>query len=218
MKRFILALLTLSLLLPLTSCGINLDLSELLESADLTVDDGKYDINHVITHFGQTDPIYGKLDDATKKGIIDSANAKGIVVIFDTDGTMTVIQEDGSKLIQKGSDGTWSTVDKDGTVGQFKGEWPDNEFTRLLPKPEFELTGAATDAESFSVVFVGAGIDNIRAYTEQVKKAGFTVDAETEDKEFLGIPLYSYKAKNADGYKIEIYTASGLSGLEVKKP
>ena len=40
---------------------------------------------------------------------------------------------------------TLTEKDADGNEGQVGGDWPDNEFTKLVPKPEFEFLAANTD-------------------------------------------------------------------------
>ena len=52
---------------------------------------------------------------------------------------------------------------------------------------------------------------------DKVKAAGFTVGAEVEDQELMGVVVYTYSASNAAGYQIEIYSAAGISGLTIRK-
>jgi predicted secreted protein len=99
---------------------------------------------------------------------------------------------------------------------QFGGDWPDNEFTRILPKPDFAVSFAQEINDGFTVMF-SANIDQLKAYVEQVKAAGFTVGAYTQDTEIMGMAIYSYNAKNADGFEVNVYSTSGASGLNVFK-
>ena len=62
-----------------------------------------------------------------------------------------------------------------------------------------------------------ATIKQMRGYTDKVKAAGFTVGAEVEDQELMGMVVYTYSASNAAGYQIEIYSAAGISGLTIRK-
>jgi len=106
----------------------------------------------------------------------------------------------------------------EGLFEQFGGDWPENDFTKQIPKPDFGLTvGDMTDSE-FSVLFQGATIEQIKDYVEKVKATGFTVNASTEDENIMGIVIYSYEAKNSAGYKVEVFSAMGMAGLTVTKP
>ena len=117
-------------------------------------------------------------------------------VEFGADGSTTFKDKDGSEVVQK-ADGTWTVKDPDGGEGQLGGSWPDNEFTKLVPKPDFALGAAAGDSQEFSVVFMNATIEQMRGYTDKVKAAGFTVGAEVEDQELMGMVVYTYSASNA---------------------
>ena len=115
-------------------------------------------------------------------------------------------------------DGTVDVHLPDGTTGQYGGSWPENEFTKIIPKPDFELTAATTSDREFTVVFVGATTEQIRGYVEKLKAAGFTSDTETEDNEIFGMFIYNFSATNAAGYKVSVFSAVGLSGLSLEKP
>ncbi|MDR1765795.1 MAG: hypothetical protein LBR77_06865 [Lachnospiraceae bacterium] len=84
--------------------------------------------------------------------------------------------------------------------------WPDNKFTRLVPKPDFELGeyDASKIALGFFVPVLETDLDAIKAYVEQVKSAGFTVNAETTEREDTSAGIYNYRAKNAAGDEIII--------------
>ena len=165
---------------------------------------------------GATDTVWGKQDEATKQAIIADAKEDGVDVSFGADGSMTVVDTDGSVMVQK-PDGTWTYQDEDGGEAQLGGDWPENEFTKLVPKPDFALTGASADSEGFTVAFTDATIEQMREYAEAVKAAGFTVDAQTEDQEMMGMAVFTYSASNADGYTVEIFSAAGTSGMSISK-
>ena len=166
---------------------------------------------------GATDTVWGKQDEATKQAIIADAKNDGVDVSFGADGSMTVVDTDGSVMVQN-PDGTWTYQDEDGGEAQIGGDWPDNEFTKLVPKPDFALTAASADDGGFTVAFTDATIEQMRDYAEKVKAAGFTADAQTEDQEVMGMVIYTYSASNADGYTVEIFSASGTSGMSISKP
>ena len=177
---------------------------------------GDIDIGSIMSGNGSTDTVYGQLDEASKQQIISDLESEGYDVSFGTDGSMTIVDPDGTTMVQK-PDGTWVIKDEDGGEGQLGGDWPDNEFTKLIPKPDFELFAANTETDSFSVAFTSATIEQIKDYAAKVKAAGFNINEEVEDQEVMGMVIYSFTAENADGYTIEITSANGTSSLSISK-
>jgi len=177
---------------------------------------GDIDIGSIMSGNGSTDTVYGQLDEASKQQIISDLESEGYDVSFGTDGSMTIVDPDGTTMVQK-PDGTWVVKDDEGGEGQLGGDWPDNEFTKLIPKPDFELFAANTEADSFSVAFTSATVEQIRDYVTKVKAAGFNIDEEVEDQEMMGMVIYSFTAENADGYTVEITSANGTSALTISK-
>ena len=85
-------------------------------------------------------------------------------------------------------------------------DWPENEFTKLVPKPEnVKIMGNKKVDNAYyighSVVVKGWSKENCKAYVEKLKAAGFTKplagmkDVITNDKE----TMFSFDALNADG-------------------
>ncbi len=177
---------------------------------------GDIDIGSIMSGNGSTDTVYGQLDEASKQQIISDLAKDGYKASFGADGSMTVVNPDGTTVVQK-PDGTWVIKDEDGGEGQLGGDWPDNEFTKLIPKPDFELFAANTETDSFSVAFMSATIEQIKDYAAKVKAAGFNINEEVEDQEVMGMVIYSFTAENADGYTVEITSANGTSALTISK-
>ena len=177
---------------------------------------GDIDIGSIMSGNGSTDTVYGQLDEASKQQIISDLESEGYDVSFGTDGSMTIVDPDGTTMVQK-PDGTWVVKDDEGGEGQLGGDWPDNEFTKLIPKPDFELFAANTETDSFSVAFMSATIEQIKDYAAKVKAAGFNINEEVEDQEVMGMVIYSFTAENADGYTVEITSANGTSSLSISK-
>ena len=177
---------------------------------------GNIDIGSIMSGNGSTDTIYGQLDEASKQQIISDLAKDGYEASFGADGSMTIVDPDGTTMVQK-PDGTWVVKDADGGEGQIGGDWSDNEFTKLIPKPDFELFAANTETDSFSVAFTSATIEQIRAYAAKVKAAGFNINEEVEDQEVMGMVVYSFTAENADGYTVEITSANGTSSITISK-
>ncbi|MBP5154377.1 MAG: hypothetical protein ILP12_05165 [Lachnospiraceae bacterium] len=173
------------------------------------------DFSSIMAGNGRTDTVWGLQDPAARQRIIDSAKADGYDVSFGDDGSMTVKDQEGTVFVQ-GPDGSW-TMQGDGQSTQLGGDWPDNEFTRLVPKPDFKLAGATASGDGFSAAFQSVTAEQIRAYAEKVKARGFTVDAEEVDQSVYGIVVYTYTAYNAGGYRVQISFASGSGGITIGK-
>ena len=232
MKKILLLLLSVVLVFSLVACGNeenpdpsgseNPGVSQSGENNEdqggenSTVNPEDIDFAAIMAGNGATDVVWGKQDEATKQAIIADAKKDGVDVSFGTDGSMTVVDTDGTTMVQK-PDGTWVVKDADGGEGQIGGDWPDNEFTKLVPKPSFELYAAAVDGDTFSVLFTNATIEQLKAYADQVKAAGFNLNEELTEQNVMGMVIYTFSAENADGYSVEIFSASGSSGMRIDK-
>ena len=226
MKKILLLFLSIVLIFSLIACGNNETPSGNEGSGTSQTDDNggennavnpeDIDFAAIMAGNGATDVVWGKQDEATKQAIIADAKKDGVDVSFGADGSMTVVDTDGTTMVQK-PDGTWTIKDSEGNEGQVGGDWPDNEFTKLIPKPDFELFAANTETDSFSVAFTSATIEQIKDYAAKVKAAGFNINEEVEDQEVMGMVIYSFTAENADGYTVEITSANGTSALTISK-
>ena len=175
------------------------------------------DVGSMISGIGSSTALYSDMDAESKQAFIAEGARQGLDISFGADGSTTIVDtNDGTTLIQK-PDGNWVVKDADGGEGQIGGDWPDNEFTKLVPKPSFELYAAAVDGDTFSVMFTNATIEQIKAYAEQVKAAGFNLNEELTDENVMGMVIYSFAAENADGYSVEVFSASGTTGLRISK-
>ncbi len=179
----------------------------------LTVDFGA-----IMAGNSAADTVWGKQDEATKQQLIAEGKADGLDVSFGSDGSMTVVDPANGETVVQNPDGTWNILGEDGSVGQYGGNWPENEFTRLLPKPDMELLAASTNEQEFTVGFKQATVEQVKAYVEQVKVKGFTVDPMTSDQTVGELVIYSYTAKNADGYTVTVSCAMGVSAVLLEKP
>ncbi|MBR7092662.1 MAG: hypothetical protein IKI50_05705 [Clostridia bacterium] len=232
MKKYLVCLLSLFLVsvlaLTFTSCG-NGGQDQTDSDSPLTRNDsepnapasdlpigGNIDFSSIMAGSGSTDTVWGQQDAASRQQIIEAARAEGYDVSFGADGSMTVKGEDGTVVVQK-PDGTWTMQDKDGSSAQLGGSWPDNEFTRLVPRPDFTLAGASTEEDTFTAAFQSVELEQVKAYANQLKASGFTEDPEEVDQNAYGVIVYTYSAHNADDVYVEITFASGVSGLTIRK-
>ena len=62
-----------------------------------------------------------------------------------------------------------------------EGEWPDNEFTRQIPKPDFDVGFSFLTEDGFNTTFKGVTVDDARKYGELVQAAGFTINLDIYD-------------------------------------
>ncbi|MDR2686443.1 MAG: hypothetical protein LBB75_01725 [Oscillospiraceae bacterium] len=102
-------------------------------------------------------------------------------------------------------------------LGQaFSATWPENEYTKQVPKPKFDV-GLGTATEDSYVVLCGATIPELRDYVKDLQKAGFSKGADTTDTSAFGLTVYSYTAHNGKGYRVEIGNAMGVSTISITK-
>jgi hypothetical protein len=79
-------------------------------------------------------------------------------------------------------------------------EWPDNEFTRAVPKPEIAIASARVYYGDYEIVFSGATYAAVKAYGGQLKAAGFTVNLGELDRD--DVYQYRLNAHNSAGYRV----------------
>jgi len=175
---------------------------------------------------------FGNLSAAEKQAIVNSAKAYGVDVSFAADGSVVYAYDDGTAAAIWYPDGTWAIRDEDGnefsyvvnpdgtwtmkgsdgTEVQLGGNWPDNEYTRQLPKPDMEIFVSVVEEDGFSVVFMNATTAQLKAYAETLKSHGFNIDVEVQ--EMFG---YTFSASNSAGYEVSLYDMSGMNGLTMTK-
>jgi len=102
---------------------------------------------------------------------------------------------------------------------QFSADWPDNNFTELLPKPPFEVSLGEPSEMEYTIV-CDATVDQLKEYVESLKAAGFTIGENTAEENAFGVSAYSFTASNEEGYTVEVNysnTLGSLSTLTLKK-
>jgi hypothetical protein len=222
MRKAILLIFTLTIVFTLAACGKKADDSsqsqqsgDRSEAVEESATSGNDDVKLDSAIGGQMN--LSDLDESVKKYLIEQAEAAGGKMEFRSDGSTVHTSADGDVSIQN-PDNTWTYESAEGDRAQFGGEWPDTKFTQLLPKPNMALTAATDKEDEFVAFFQNASLEEIRAYAEEVKAKGFTEDAESEDMDLDGVTVFSYKAKNADGYRVNIFFTNEMSGVTIQNP
>ena len=133
-------------------------------------------------------------------------------ITFGADGTTTIVDTDGNVVTQN-ADGTWKVKDDQGGQADVGSKLPDNEFTKLIPKPNFEVSLSYAEGDRCGIQFANLTAEDLWAYAEQLKSAGFTVDAEPPMKNNLALGFCTYIAYNSDGIKVELSGVAGISSI-----
>lgn len=132
-----------------------------------------------------------------------------IVLIFSLTGCKEKNQEETTETTT-----VETTTQEETTVSQ----WPENEYTGIVPKPEFGVLNGAVEIEGeFYVTINESEISEVKAYVEILKTFGFIENTELIDKEPLGIDVYSYSAESISGYKILVEYAMKVCSVTITK-
>ena len=98
----------------------------------------------------------------------------------------------------------------------FSSDWPNNEFTKQVPKPKFTVSFGDENESEYSAL-CNASIAEIKAYVKDLQKAGFTRNASTTDESIFGMAVYSYEAVNDKGYRVSIGNAMGITTFTISR-
>ena len=162
------------------------------------------------------DTIWADQDEEIKQALITEFKKEGMEISFGADRTTKVVDKDGTVSVQN-ADGSWHFQSQDGSEAQFGGDWPENEFTKLVPKPSFGVMAADTSDTEFNVLFSGADLDAVKAYAKKVQENGFVMGPKETDQDIQGTKMYSYEATNGNGYRINVFSSAGASGMTISK-
>jgi len=150
---------------------------------------------------------------ADPKDAVETTTAAGPEISLPEFPTATNPPANGNET-QPPSPGEWNFGE--GTV--FTEQWPDNEFTRQVPKPGFELSAiGVTTAEGFVAMFVNVEPQQLRDYVKDLQNAGFTKDAETTDESVVGMYVFTYKAGSSRGYTVEVVSSFVVNTITISK-
>lgn len=96
--------------------------------------------------------------------------------------------------------------------------WPENEYTKQISKPDFEIISAGVDEIGFFADFASSvTTKDVIAYADVVKNSGFNIDVEIDARAYEGESRYLFWAYNKAGYFVEIYWYSSGSGMAMRK-
>ena len=96
--------------------------------------------------------------------------------------------------------------------------WPENEYTKQLSKPDFEIISAGVDEIGFFADFaLAVTTKDVIAYADVVQNSGFNIDVEIDARAYEGESRYLFWAYNKAGYFVEIYWYSSGSGMTMRK-
>ncbi len=97
-------------------------------------------------------------------------------------------------------------------------QWPDNEFTQTVSKPDFGvLKGAVEIDEEFFVSVTDSDFEDVKDYVEILKSEGYNIDQKVFEEEALGIEVYNYTASNENGYTVYIEYSVRVCSITIYK-
>ncbi|MGI6499162.1 MAG: DUF6591 domain-containing protein [Oscillospiraceae bacterium] len=104
------------------------------------------------------------------------------------------------------------------TSASLNGNWPDNEFTRQLPKLSAGTVAMSlTQSRSFELLASNLSLREAKEYIDRTIEKGFDREAEMKDYTHSDIEAYTYDAKNEAGYQVCLSYSVGLLSISVKK-
>ena len=145
------------------------------------------------------------------EGTIEATREDGTRVFNLPDGTTVFFRTNGM-ILTIYINGNWKYLDSDGIAPENDENWPSNEFTALVPKPDFEMA-LNQEGKLFSVSFTDVTMQQMRDYAEMLKLVGFNVSV-SENK--LG-EFYQFSAYNADKCTVSILYNAGYAHLMMYK-
>lgn len=126
----------------------------------------------------------------TKKGFtVESEKTEYSYNAFSKDGYELDLyyDEDGNKMS--------ITVDAPEEYGEL--DWPDNEITKLIPKPKAKVGKVEESSLYDFCAYIGeTSLDDYQEYVKLCSEKGFTIDEDKSKKYF--------SAKNSDEYKLDV--------------
>jgi len=175
-----------------------------------------FDIGSVLSgNFGDFN--FSALSQAERQALIAEGRAWDVDITFEANGDVWFRWEGGMEVCWR-PDGSWKYTDDYGVVVEVSSKWPDNEYSRQVPKPGMPVEIATTSSEEgMYVMFSEATQAEVLAYVDQVRAAGFNIDEDFIDYAVYEMDGLSFSAYNAAGYKAEISFFADFAWLVVAK-
>ena len=127
------------------------------------------------------------------------------------DGADENADESGSNDVSEETDNN----EPDNSNEEVEGiEWPDNDYTELVPEPKDAtiISGAENGGYMYGFV-IAISLEDAQAYAQQLADAGFEGDMETMESR------NSYNGTNADGWFVSLQWRNETEALlTIKKP
>lgn len=145
------------------------------------------------------------------EGTTDITRDDGTQMFVLPDDTVVFVKTSG-KILTIYNDGSWKYLNSDGSALEYEENWPENQFTVLVPKPDFEM--ALNQHENvFSVSFTDVTMQQMKDYAEMLRLVGFD---ESVNENNLG-EFYQFSAHNADKCTVSILYNAGYAHLMMFK-
>jgi hypothetical protein len=85
-------------------------------------------------------------------------------------------------------------------------EWPSNEFTALVTKPEFTVSAVKVESSSgegkCSITFTGVSVEQAKAYAQTLQNDGFKYSVEDEEDMTGAYTFRAWNVESGDGYMV----------------
>lgn len=158
--------------------------------------------------------IFSTLDEAAKAALSEKAALVGATVSYEEDGSTLFAYTDG-RVITQHADGTVTYRDGgvtgESTNAEANSAWPQNEYTAKLPVPELTVQSTSLINGKYNVTFSDVDAEGARAYSEQLKSAGYSLDLSVTDEE----DMYIFSAANAEGDSVKLTATGGTATLRL---
>ncbi len=218
MKKFIAAILILTLALAAASCGALEGMKANLDSINAADknggDDGQpFDFDAIMSGDGDDKPL-SKMSEKDKQEMIRQGKQLEVDISFGGDGSTTMKFKDGTVYVQN-ADGSWTFTNENCDIVEMGEKWPDNEYTRLLTKPELgKIVMTIVSNDVFTANFEGKDTAEAKKYVQKIIEKGFTVDPQESNID----GAYSYTASNDSGWSFQLFSADGQHSISLIKP